>query len=64
RVRLKALRVYVNALNPVTITQYKGFSPEVGSQAGNGNGSDLSRGVDISIIPISAIYTVGLNIGI
>nr|MCU0352484.1 TonB-dependent receptor [Cytophagales bacterium] len=33
RVRLKALRVYVNALNPVTITQYKGFSPEVGSQA-------------------------------
>jgi len=65
RVRLKTARIYLNALNPLTFTSYSGFSPEVGSNSTDqANGSDLSRGLDLSIIPVYATYTVGVNIGL
>ena len=80
KVKLKTARVYVNALNPLTFTNYSGFSPEVGSNTATpspgdlsrgvssnnatASGADLSRGVDLSIIPVFATYTIGLNIGL
>ncbi|MGA0556168.1 SusC/RagA family TonB-linked outer membrane protein [Larkinella sp. VNQ87] len=56
---VRSLRAYVNALNPVTFTNYSGFSPEVG---GNEN-STLSRGVDLDVVPVYRTTTVGLQIG-
>ena len=56
---VRSIRAYVNALNPVTFTNYSGFSPEVG---GN-DASTLSRGVDLDVVPVYRTTTVGLQIG-
>jgi len=74
RLNVNSLRVYVNALNPFTFTNYSGFSPEVGSGLSgaqnpgqvvdNSNNPDLARGVDYSIIPVTKTFTFGINIGI
>lgn len=50
------LRVYVSAQNPITITGYDGYDPEIG-------GNVTRRGLDTSRYPISALYSVGVNIG-
>jgi hypothetical protein len=42
RVKLSTLRIYVNALNPLTFTPYSGFTPEIGIN----NDNTRSRGVD------------------
>lgn len=44
KVYLENLRFYIGAKNLFTITDYKGFDPEVGDQ--NTNGTNLTRGVD------------------
>ncbi|WP_412850822.1 SusC/RagA family TonB-linked outer membrane protein [Chryseobacterium sp. PMSZPI] len=50
------LRLYVSAQNPWTSFKYNGFSPEIL------NTDRVQMGVDNNIYPISAIYTVGLNL--
>ncbi|MCS4300813.1 SusC/RagA family TonB-linked outer membrane protein [Chryseobacterium sp. BIGb0232] len=50
------LRLYVSAQNPWTSFKYNGFSPEVL------NTDRVQMGVDNNIYPISAIYTLGLNL--
>ncbi|AZA99100.1 SusC/RagA family TonB-linked outer membrane protein [Chryseobacterium joostei] len=50
------LRLYVSAQNPWTSFKYKGFSPEIM------NTDRVQMGVDNNIYPISAIYTVGMNL--
>ncbi|EDM36269.1 putative outer membrane protein [Pedobacter sp. BAL39] len=50
------LRVYVAAQNPITITKYKGFDPEVG------NDGLESRGIDKGNYPIGAIYRAGVQV--
>ncbi|RKR13472.1 TonB-linked SusC/RagA family outer membrane protein [Maribacter vaceletii] len=49
-------RVYVQAQNPLTITDYSGFDPEAG-----GNGLS-TRGIDQGKYPISSQYKAGLQI--
>ncbi|MGO4710141.1 SusC/RagA family TonB-linked outer membrane protein [Chryseobacterium sp. 2TAF14] len=50
------LRLYVSAQNPWTSFKYNGFSPEI-------NNSDrVQMGIDNNIYPISAIYTMGMNL--
>jgi len=53
---LSKLRVYVAADNPLTLTKYQGYDPEVG-----GNGL-ATRGLDRGSFPISAQYRVGVQI--
>lgn len=55
RAKLRSLRFYVSAQNSLTFTKYEGFDPEVG-------GNLSSKGLDKGNYPISAIYTVGLNL--
>ncbi|WP_373515319.1 SusC/RagA family TonB-linked outer membrane protein, partial [Persicitalea sp.] len=55
RVKLKSLRVFVNAQNLVTFTNSTGFTPEIG-------GSTIAFGVDDGTYPLPAIYTFGLNL--
>ncbi len=55
RIKLKSLRVFVNAQNLATFTHASGFTPEIG-------GSTIAFGVDSGTYPLPAIYTFGLNV--
>ncbi|HEX3006550.1 MAG TPA: SusC/RagA family TonB-linked outer membrane protein, partial [Bacteroidales bacterium] len=48
-------RIYVSAQRPFTYFGYKGFSPEV-------SGTPIAAGIDNTIYPLQAIYSVGLNL--
>ncbi|MDW5288087.1 TonB-dependent receptor [Formosa sp. PL04] len=52
---ISKLRIYVNAQNPITITNYDGYDPEIGGE------SISRRGVDVSRYPLSSLYTLGLK---
>ncbi len=52
---LEKLRFYVTAQNPITITKYTGYDPEVG-------GGVTSRGLDKGNYPVTSLYTGGINI--
>ncbi|MFY1046629.1 SusC/RagA family TonB-linked outer membrane protein [Chryseobacterium sp. GP-SGM7] len=53
---LTKLRLYVSAQNPWTSFKYNGFSPEIN------NTDRVQMGIDNNIYPISAIYTMGMNL--
>lgn len=53
---VKKLRIYLSAQNPLTIFKYNGFSPEIM------NSDRVQMGIDNNIYPISAIYTMGMNL--
>lgn len=55
RLKLKNLRLFLNAQNVVTFSNNTGFTPEIG-------GSTISFGVDNGTYPVPAIYTFGLNL--
>ncbi|NJB82704.1 TonB-dependent receptor [Wenyingzhuangia aestuarii] len=59
QVGLTNLRLYVSADNLFTITKYKGFNPDLGS-----NGSILSRGVDFGSLayPLSSTFLTGIQL--
>lgn len=56
KIGLSSLRLYLSAQNPLTITGYDGFDPEVGSN------NVARRGIDNSRYPVAAIYSLGLNV--
>ncbi|MBX3238763.1 MAG: TonB-dependent receptor [Chitinophagaceae bacterium] len=55
RIKIKSLRLYLNAQNLVTFANNTGYTPEIG-------GSATSFGVDGGTYPVPAIYTFGLNL--
>ncbi|TCO08439.1 SusC/RagA family TonB-linked outer membrane protein [Natronoflexus pectinivorans] len=55
RLGLSRVRIYCNADNLITITNYTGFNPEVG-------GWGLSGGVDYVTYPMAVTITGGINI--
>ncbi len=57
---LSKLRVYATGNNLLLITKYKGFDPEVNSDANNNNVPSL--GVDYSSFPKSRTFTFGVNL--
>ena len=57
RVNLKGLRVYLTANNLLTITDYRGFDPEIGT-----NGWILDTGIDKGFYPSNTTYGVGLKV--
>ncbi|PWJ57178.1 TonB-linked SusC/RagA family outer membrane protein [Dyadobacter jejuensis] len=57
KAKLNKLRLYVAAQNPITLTRYMGFNPDVG-----GDGL-ASRGIDKGTYPMSAQYRVGFQLG-
>jgi len=56
KIGLNTLRFYLTAQNPITITNYEGFDPEIG-----GN-NVATKGIDSSRYPISSIYSLGLKV--
>ena len=65
KVYLENMRFYIGAKNLFTITDYKGYDPEVGDQ--NTSGTNLTRGVDgltswDPTFPNSKEFYVGLQL--
>ncbi len=58
---LSQCRLYVSANNLFTITNYKGFDPEIGTD-GNWGGTSWVQGVDQGFYPSSRTYLVGVNL--
>ena len=56
KIYMKRLRVYLKVDNLYTYTKFTGYTPEIGS------GDVLSSGIDNGIYPITAVYSVGLNL--
>ncbi|MDE6794491.1 MAG: SusC/RagA family TonB-linked outer membrane protein, partial [Muribaculaceae bacterium] len=54
------VRFYVNIQNLFTVTNYKGYDPEIGSY----NQGVLLRGIDYARYPSQRIYTFGLNVNL
>jgi len=48
------LRIYISAQRPFTYFTYNGFTPEIG-------GSPISSGIDNSVYPLQAVYSVGIK---
>lgn len=56
---ISKVRIYVSAQNLLTITNYTGYDPEVGSKYGN----LLTQGIDYGQFPQARTLMVGLNLG-
>lgn len=52
---VKDLRLYVAAQRPLSLFRYHGFTTEIG-------GSPIESGIDNSVYPMQAIYTLGANL--
>lgn len=55
RLKVKSLRIFVNAQNMFTLANNTGYTPEIG-------GSATSFGVDNGTYPVPTIYTFGVNL--
>jgi TonB-linked SusC/RagA family outer membrane protein len=55
RVAMQQVRVYVKGTNIYTMSSYTGYTPEIG-------GGILSNGIDYGVYPISAVYSLGVNV--
>lgn len=58
---LSQCRLYVSASNLFTLTKYKGFDPEIGTD-GNWGGTPWVQGVDQGFYPGNRTFLVGVNI--
>ena len=63
---LQSARFYVQALNLVTFTKYKGWDPEVNTDylAPNTTQGNINQGIDFYTAPQPRTITFGVNIGI
>ncbi|MDC6366790.1 MULTISPECIES: TonB-dependent receptor [Flavobacteriaceae] len=55
------IRLYVQASNLFTITDYNGLDPEIPIIIRNGAVDNLTQGVDVSATPLTQIFTFGTN---
>jgi len=58
---ISRLRLYLQATNLFTITNYSGLDPELSNPDSN---PDRSMGVDEGVYPTSQIFMVGINLGL
>ena len=56
---LSNMTLYVSASNLFTITDYKGFDPDV---AYGGDGASWASGLDLGLYPLPRTYMIGLNL--
>jgi TonB-dependent starch-binding outer membrane protein SusC len=58
-------KIYVSAQNLLTITNYKGYDPEVGNRTptnvGATTGSNLTNGIDYAVYPQPKSYNIGIQ---
>lgn len=56
------LRIYVQASNLFTITDYSGMNPQVGLQNYSGSNRNLDIGIDRGLYPPSRTFVIGCNL--
>jgi TonB-linked SusC/RagA family outer membrane protein len=56
RLNVNDLRVFLKGTNVYTLTQFTGYTPEIGSY------DVLSNGIDHGTYPITAVYSLGVNL--
>ncbi|HBU78725.1 MAG TPA: hypothetical protein DEF18_11545, partial [Muricauda sp.] len=56
------LRIYVQASNLFTITDYSGMNPQVGLQNYGGSNRNLDIGIDRGLYPPSRTFVIGCNL--
>jgi TonB-linked SusC/RagA family outer membrane protein len=56
KIFMDKIKIYIKADNIYTLTKYTGYTPEIGS------GDVLSAGIDSGIYPITAVYSIGINL--
>jgi TonB-linked SusC/RagA family outer membrane protein len=61
KLHLNRLMVYATAQNLFTITNYKGFDPEVNAFATNAN-NGVTLGIDYGTYPVARTFIFGLNL--
>jgi TonB-linked SusC/RagA family outer membrane protein len=60
---IKGLRATVGAQNVFTITNYKGYDPEIGAYVGQGSSSDNQAvGIDFGRYPLTPMFTASLSV--
>ncbi len=57
KLRLQNASVFLRGTNVLTLTDFSGYSPEIASQ------NALSSGIDLGTYPVTAVYSLGLNLG-
>jgi len=57
-IKVRNIRVYASVDNAFTITDYKGYNPEVDYSAGN----NLAPGVDYGNYPLARTYNIGMKL--
>lgn len=62
KVKLKRLRLYVQAQNLLTFTKYSGFDPEIGTNT-TMNWEGPEYGVDRGVYPQARSFVFGVNLG-
>ncbi|WP_298478408.1 TonB-dependent receptor [uncultured Maribacter sp.] len=62
KIGMKSLRIYVQATNLFTLTDYQGFDPEVITRLENNESANLSLGIDGRVYPAAKTFTLGANI--
>lgn len=61
KIGIDNIRLYVQASNLFTITDYSGLDPEIPIITRNGAVDNLTQGVDVSAFPLAQIFTFGTN---
>jgi TonB-linked SusC/RagA family outer membrane protein len=56
RIAMQQVRIYLKGTNIYTKSAYTGYTPEIGSY------DVLSNGIDYGVYPISAVYSLGVNV--
>ena len=56
KMKIGESRIYIKGTNLYTLTRFTGYTPEIGS------GDVLSSGIDYGIYPITAVYSLGINL--
>ncbi|NJK87539.1 MAG: TonB-dependent receptor [Bacteroidales bacterium] len=61
KLQMQHLRIYLKGSNLITLTKYTGYTPEIGTPETDSE-NVLSNGIDNGIYPVTAVYSVGLNL--
>ena len=64
KMRLQSLNLYVQAQNLVTITDYRGFDPEVSTNTASQGALNTQQGEDFGTLGQARTISVGFNVGL
>lgn len=58
---MKKLRVYANATNALTLTNYIGYNPQIGN-TNEESETSINTGIDRGTYPVSSVYSLGIEL--